>query len=140
MIRKSFEEFPKIPWFPKTYCQNIKTPCWIPHVANMIQSISSGLPTCDTLEKFTCMLATIKAAKYLTPSPCLRSCKSENYKALTRTADIESFTRVGIILFNTNILKIYQPQFRRETCTSLHSDSSMQVTQSSITRSVYSTT
>ena len=97
MVMRSYQDFPTLPWFSKETkenCQNITTPCWIPHAANMIESISSGLPICDTFKKYTCMLATIKAAKYATQKQCHKSCEAESYKVLTRTADIEPFAKV----------------------------------------------
>ena len=95
MVKEIYQKFSTTPWFDKAYCQDITTPCWIPHIGNIIQSISSGLPSCDTLEKYSCMLATVKKAKYAIKSHCPRSCISESYRVLTRTADIEPFIRVG---------------------------------------------
>ena len=92
---RSYREFLATPWFSYKYCENITTPCWIPQAANMIDSISSELSTCGTLKEYTCMLATIKAAKYATKTQCPKSCKSESYEVLTRSADIEPFIRVG---------------------------------------------
>ena len=97
MIMRSYQEFPTLPQSSKQTeenCQNITTPCWIPQASTIIESISRDLPICDTFEKYQCMLATIKAAKYASQDICLRSCKAEGYKILTRTGDIEPFTKV----------------------------------------------
>ena len=95
MLLRSYQEFPNFPWFQKEDCQNITTPCWIPHAANIIESISTNMPICDSLNKYTCMLSTMKAAISIMQEQCPKSCKSETYKTLTTTADIEPFTRVG---------------------------------------------
>ena len=56
------------------------------------------------------MLATIKAAKYATKTQCPKSCKSESYEVLTRSADIEPFTRVGLWEFGGQRVKNYRFQ------------------------------
>ena len=94
MLLKSYQEFPNLPWFQKEKCENITTPCWIPHAANIIESISTNMEICDTLDKYTCMLSTMKAAKTVIQEQCSKSCKSETYKTLTTTGDIEPFTQV----------------------------------------------
>ena len=105
---RSYQDFPTLPWNSKETkenCQNITTPCWIPHAANMIGSISNKLPICDTFKKYTCMLATIKSAKYATQEQCRKSCKDEIYSVWTSGADIEPFTKVrkGIIREKTEL-------------------------------------
>ena len=108
---RSYREFLTTPWFSFKYCENITTPCWIPQASNMIDSISSELSTCSNLKEYTCMLATIKAAKYATKTQCPKSCKSESYEVLTRSADIEPFTRVGLWEFGgPRVKKVITPR------------------------------
>ena len=76
MLLKSYQEFPNLPWFEKEKCENITTPCWIPHAAKIIESISTNMEICDTLDKYTCMLSTMKAAKTVIQEQCSKSCKS----------------------------------------------------------------
>ena len=78
-----------------TSCQNV-TPCWIPQASTMIESISNKYPICDTFKKYRCMLTTIKIARNAAQEICLKSCKAEGYEILTRTADIDPFTRVKL--------------------------------------------
>lgn len=79
----------------KNPCENVTVPCWIPQAHNIVdKSIITALPICDTLEKYTCMLKKLKDSKYASPLQCHKSCIAEDYKTLSRTADIEPFTRV----------------------------------------------
>ena len=77
--------------FPKEYCTNVTSPCWIPHVNSIIhQDIVHALPQCDTIEKYSCMLKAIDHAP-----KCLRSCKAESYTAMTSRNTIEPFLKVS---------------------------------------------
>ena len=79
----------------KNPCENVTVPCWIPQADNIVDgSIPNVLAMCDTLEKYTCMLKKLKDAKYASPLQCHKSCIAEDYKTLSRIADIEPFTRV----------------------------------------------
>ena len=70
------------------------TPCWIPHANDLIKTIASKFKMCDTLEKYTCMLAMIQIAGDEVPWHCQKSCKAENYKIMTISNNIDLFTRV----------------------------------------------
>ena len=126
-------------------CENVTSPCWIPQAQNIVdRNILTALPMCDTLQKYTCMLKTIKDAKYASPSHCQHSCTAEGYKVLSRTADIEPFTRVKYWLFRGTkyLYKVSKLMFdcRKEGNGILFSAWNMQATQNSTTKSVWSTT
>lgn len=91
LVTKAYQE--------RKVCENVTSSCWIPQAENIVdRGILSALPICDTLEKYTCMLKTMKDAKFATLMHCQRSCNAESYKVLSRTADIEPFTRVWEII------------------------------------------
>ena len=81
--------------FPKKACPNVSSPCWIPQADNIIQEdILHSLPQCDTLDKYSCMLQTLRESKFTREdqvpvkgirteglaSKCMRSCKAETYR------------------------------------------------------------
>ena len=80
--------------FPKEYCPNVTTPCWIPHADSVIhEQVLQGLPQCDTIEKYSCMMKALLWAKECAKE-CAKSCAAESYKIMTSHNTIEPFLKV----------------------------------------------
>ena len=81
--------------FPKKACQNITNLCWIPQADSIIHKhIINGLPQCDTIEKYLCMLDTIRRDTNKIEQLCTKSCKAEAYKLSTSRNAVDAFTWV----------------------------------------------
>ena len=66
--------------FPKEPCPNMSSPCWIPQADSIIQKHTiRSLHQCDTIEKYKCMLNTIRYAKDKIDQQCKKPCKTETY-------------------------------------------------------------
>ena len=83
--------------FPKKTCPNISSPCWIPQADSIIhEHIIRALPQCDTIERYGCMLDTIRNAVYENiDQQCIKSCKAESYKISSKHNTLDSFTAVS---------------------------------------------
>ena len=71
--------------FPKKSCSNVSSPCWIPQADAIIRDhIKHSLPQCDTIEKYGCMLDSLRllrgAAYDSFDLHCMKSCLAEIYK------------------------------------------------------------
>ena len=75
-------------------CPGVTSACWIPQADSIIQNIRT-LPQCDSFEKYICMLNGYRNTRYEAKKQCLKSCKAENYKAVSRTNDAEPFPYVS---------------------------------------------
>ena len=90
--------------FPKKACPNVSSPCWIPQADNIIQEdILHSLPQCDTLDKYNCMLQTLRESKVTREDQvsdkgikCMRSCKAETYRIDSYRHNINPYIRVNI--------------------------------------------
>ena len=81
--------------FPKESCPHVSEPCWIPQIHSILpKNITSKLIQCDNMEKYMCMLFTVMNSRKNVKDRCKKSCKAENYKILSRTNNIEPFTKV----------------------------------------------
>ena len=83
--------------FPKKYCAtNVSSPCWIPQADSIIHEyIMGSLPPCDTIEKYYCMLETIReAAGENFDQHCLKTCEAEVYKISTLEGQADTFQKV----------------------------------------------
>ena len=80
--------------YPNTSCPGEIDPCWIPQADSIIHKIRN-LPQCDSFEKYICMLNGYRNTRYEAKRQCLKSCKGENYKAVSRTNDAEPFPYVN---------------------------------------------
>ena len=82
--------------FPKKGCPTISSPCWIPQADNIINDqIIRGLPQCDTIEKYSCMLHTLRQAVYENvEKQCIKSCKAESYDIITSDGTTNPWTTV----------------------------------------------
>ena len=81
--------------FPKKSCQNITNLCWIPQADSIIHKhIINDLLQCDTIEKYLCMLDTIRRDTNKIEHLCTKSCKAEAYKLSTSRNAVDAFTWV----------------------------------------------
>ena len=66
--------------FPKPSCLNVSSPCWIPQADSVVKEhIIHDLPKCDTIEKYNCMVETIKKAPYdFVDKQCMKSCSVQS--------------------------------------------------------------
>ena len=80
--------------YPNTSCPGVIGACWIPQADSIIHKIRT-LPPCDSFEKYICMLNGYRNTRYEAKRQCLKSCKAENYKAVSRTNDAEPFPYVS---------------------------------------------
>lgn len=80
--------------YPNTSCPGVIGACWIPQADSIIHKIRA-LPQCDSFEKYICMLNGYRNTRYEAKRQCLKSCKAENYKAVSRTNDAEPFPYVS---------------------------------------------
>ena len=83
--------------FPKNSCPNVSSPCWIPQADTIIRDhIMHSIPQCDTIEKYRCMLDTIRGAAYeYFDQKCMKSCKAEIYKISETKAEADAFPLVS---------------------------------------------
>ena len=83
--------------FPKKNCPNVSRPCWIPQADSIIHDhIIHSLPQCDTIEKYGCMLDTLRNAPYeYVDQQCMKSCKAETYKISSSEGAADPFTLVS---------------------------------------------
>ena len=72
------------------------SPCWIPQADSIIEEdIIHALPQCDTIEKYNCMINTLKFAPYdFVDKQCMRSCSLDSYKMKLSRNNIEPFIKV----------------------------------------------
>ena len=88
--------------FPKKYCPNVTSLCWIPQADSIIhEHIIPDLPQCDTIEKYSCMLLTIRSKVYTINEKCMKSCKAKTYKISSSRNTVDTFSAVS-----KNICKI----------------------------------
>ena len=81
--------------FSKKSCQNITDLCWIPQADSIIHKhVINGLPQCDTIEKYLCMLDTIRRDTNKIEQLCPKSCQAEAYKLSTSRNAVDAFTWV----------------------------------------------
>ena len=83
--------------FPKKSCPNVTSPCWIPQADSVVQEhVIRALPQCDTIEKYNCMIDTLRLAPYqFVDKQCMISCSVESYKIALSRNNIEPFTKVS---------------------------------------------
>ena len=81
--------------FPKKSCPNISTPCWIPQAASIIPR---DLPQCDSIQKYSCMMVTLYAARAIVNEQCLKPCGAESYKIESSRNTLEPFVKVSCSL------------------------------------------
>ena len=83
--------------FPKESCPSVSSPCWIPQADNIIHDhVIHSLPQCDTMEKYRCMLNTIRDATYrYVDQQCMKSCKAEIYKIAASESIADTYTLVS---------------------------------------------
>ena len=88
--------------FPKKSCPNVLSPCWIPQADSIIhEHIIRALPQCDTIEKYSCMLETIRGAVYKNvDKQCLKTCKAESSKTSSMENILNAFNAVSYNLSN----------------------------------------
>ena len=107
--------------FPKEPCPNMSSPCWIPQSDSIIQKNTiHSLYKCDTIEKYKCMLNTIRNAKDKINQQCKKPCKTETYKTTSLRNDLFPFTRVStksVLEFQFHIdRKISERQAMEDLC------------------------
>ena len=92
--------------FPKKNCPAVSSPCWIPQADSIInEQIIRGLPQCDTIEKYGCMLHTLRQAVYRNvEKQCMKSCKAESYNIITSDGTTNPWTTVRSVI---NTLKLF---------------------------------
>ena len=92
--------------FPKKNCPAVSSPCWIPQADRIInEQIIRGLPQCDTIEKYGCMLHTLRQAVYRNvEKQCMKSCKAESYNIITSDGTTNPWTTVRSVI---NTLKLF---------------------------------
>ena len=89
--------------FPKDFCPNVSSPCWIPQADNIIhEHIIRALPQCDTIDKYSCMLNTIRRDSFEIDQKCMKSCKAESYKTSSIENNMDAFNSVSYNLSNTD--------------------------------------
>ena len=82
--------------FPKEPCPNMSSPCWIPQADSIIQKHTiHSLHQCDTIEKYKCMLNTIRYAKDKIDQQCKKPCKTETYTTNSLRNDLFPLWRVS---------------------------------------------
>ena len=83
--------------FPKKSCPGVSSPCWIPQANSVIHDhVANALPHCDSIEKYSCMLDTLRRAGYENiDKQCIKSCKSESYKIMSTRNTLDSFANVS---------------------------------------------
>ena len=96
--------------FPKENCPNVSSPCWIPQADNIIhEDIIHSLPQCDTVDKYACMLSTLKEtrsrANKLTEK-CMKSCRAETYDIDASRNNLNPFTSVIYNYINYNNISV----------------------------------
>ena len=82
--------------FPKPSCPNMSSPCWIPHADSIVKEhIIHALPPCDTIDKYNCMVDTLKKAPYdFVDKQCMRTCSVQSYKIALSRNNIEPVQKV----------------------------------------------
>ena len=79
----------------KDICPNVSM-CWIPQADSIIhEHILRGLPQCDSMEKYICMLESLRRDTYKIEQQCTRPCKAETYKISSSRNAVDAFTAVS---------------------------------------------
>ena len=100
--------------FPKEYCPNVSSPCWIPQVDWFLREQS--FPQCDTFEKYGCMLKTARETSFKdVVAKCQKSCRAEVYKISTEEGEADEFPMVSGNFINQLFLDCISI-FRKEKC------------------------
>ena len=82
--------------FPKTSCPGVLSACWIPQADSLIyEDVIHTLPICDTIEKYSCMLDTIRSIDIVVDKQCMKSCKAESYKITSTRGNLDTFIAVS---------------------------------------------
>ena len=80
----------------KEICPNVTSMCWIPQADSIIhEDVIHGLPQCDTLDKYICMLESLRRHTYRIGQECMKPCKAETYRIRASKNALDAFTDVS---------------------------------------------